>query len=147
VIGYLLIRIDLRLTGPRPTGPRGRRLDHPHAGAGGRTPHTRRPSGRCPTRTAERCHSNSHCCLMKRRDLEKRLRHAGWVLPEARGWFTLSVDQSTDGCGGGGSSAHGNQRAACLEDSEIAWGRLTRPNPKGRIAAERMAGPARRCQF
>jgi hypothetical protein len=25
-IGYLLIRIDLRLTGPRPTGPRGRRL-------------------------------------------------------------------------------------------------------------------------
>ena len=26
LIGYLLIRIDLRLTGPRPTGPRGRRL-------------------------------------------------------------------------------------------------------------------------
>ena len=26
VIGYLLIRVDLRLTGPRPTGPRGRRL-------------------------------------------------------------------------------------------------------------------------
>ena len=26
VLGYLLIRIDLRLTGPRLTGPRGRRL-------------------------------------------------------------------------------------------------------------------------
>jgi hypothetical protein len=54
---------------------------------------------------------------------------ACWLLLEARGWFALTVDQSTDGCGGGGSSARRNQGTACLEDSESAWSRLTRPNP------------------
>src|SRR4249920_1750457 len=53
---------------------------------------------------------------------------ACWVLPQARGWFTLSVDQPTDGGGGGGSSTHRNQGTARLEDSEIAWSRLTKPN-------------------
>ena len=41
------------------------------------------------------------------------------VLSEARGRFTLSLDQSTDGRGGSGSSAHRNQGAACLEDPAI----------------------------
>ena len=50
------------------------------------------------------------------------------VLSEARGWFTLSLDQSKDGRGGGGSSAHRNQGAACLEDPEIARSKLTTPN-------------------
>src|SRR5262249_5167453 len=55
---------------------------------------------------------------------------ACWGLSEARGRFTLSLAQSTDGGGGSGSSAHRNQGAPCLEDSPIAWSWLTRPNKR-----------------
>lgn len=63
---------------------------------------------------------------MKRRDLEKRLRHAGCYL-KREGGHTL-VDKSKDGGGGGRSSARRNQGAARLEDPEVSWSKLTRPN-------------------
>ena len=65
---------------------------------------------------------------MKRRDLEAPA--ACRLLSEARRRFTLSVAQSPDGCSGGSSSAHRNQRASCLEDPQIAWSWLTRPNQR-----------------
>jgi hypothetical protein len=46
------------------------------------------------------------------------------VLSEAGGGVTLFVDQSTDRCGGGGSSTHRDQGTAFVENSEVAGSKL-----------------------
>jgi len=47
-----------------------------------------------------------------------------WLLLEARGRITFTLDEPEDWCGRGDTAAHGSQRAACLEDSQISWREL-----------------------